>query len=144
MLGTKFDVEVIAAGESRVFSFADGAAVFRPGDPGNEAYIVKSGRVEMRERGRAVEVLEAGEIFGELALIDDEPRTALAVASGPVELVPIDRATFDTLVHDDEDFAMTIIHLMARSLRATMKTLEACVEDLKTATAPPPRSRASA
>ena len=51
MLGTKFDVEVIAAGESRVFSFADGAAVFRPGDPGNEAYIVKSGRVEMRERG---------------------------------------------------------------------------------------------
>jgi len=129
MTDTKFDVEVIAAGESKILRYSDGGVIFGPGDAGGSAYIVKSGRVEMREKGRAVETLEPGEIFGELALIDEEPRTAAAVAAGAVELIPIDRSLFDVLVRDDPDFALTIIHLMAKSLRATMKMLEASVED---------------
>lgn len=130
---TTFDIEAIAAGGGETRSFHDGAAVFRPGEPGDCAYIVKTGKVEMIERGNAVERLSQGEIFGELALLDNEPRTATAVACGPVELIPIDRALFSVLMRDDPDFALTIVHLLARSLRATMKMLESCVEDLKSA-----------
>ena len=131
MTGTTFDIDVIAAGAAETQSFHDGAAIFRPGERGDCAYIIKSGTVEMREKGRAVEVISPGEIFGELALLDDEPRTASAVAAGPVEAIPIDRPLFEVLMRDDPDFALTIVHLLARSLRATMRTLETCVEDLK-------------
>jgi CRP/FNR family cyclic AMP-dependent transcriptional regulator len=131
MTGTTFDVDVIAAGAAEPLTFADGATIFRPEERGDCAYIVKAGRVEMRERGRAVEILQPGEIFGELALLDDQPRTAIAVASGRVEVIPIDRAMFEVLIRDDPDFALTILHLLARSLRATMNLLETCVEDLR-------------
>ena len=132
LAGTTFDIDVIAAGNAETLTFADGMAIFRPHERGDCAYIVKSGKVEMREKGRAVEVVTTGEIFGELALLDDEPRTATAVASGEVELIPIDRALFEVMMRDDSDFALTIVRLLARSLRATMRTLESCVEDLKT------------
>jgi CRP-like cAMP-binding protein len=133
MTGTTFDVDVIAAGAAETQAFHDNATIFQPGERGDCAYIVKTGRVEMREKGRAVELLAPGEIFGELALLDHEPRTASAVACGRVEVIPIDRAMFEVLIRDDSDFALTIVHLLARSLRATMKVLETCVEDLATA-----------
>jgi len=134
MNGTTFDIEVIAAGAGQTQSFHDSATIFRPGERGDCAYIVTAGKVEMIEKGRAVELLSKGEIFGELALLDNEPRTATAVACGPVDLIPIDRALFEVLMRDDSDFALTIVQLLARSLRATMKVLESCVEDLKAAT----------
>jgi CRP-like cAMP-binding protein len=139
MMETKFDVDVIAAGESTVLKFVDGSVIFGHGEAADRAYIVKSGRVEMREKGRAVETLEPGEIFGELALIDDEPRTASAVASGSVELIPISRSLFDVLLRDDPDFALTVMRLMAKSLRATMHMLEAALGD-----APAERARVRA
>ena len=141
LAGTTFDIDVIAAGAAETLTFADGTAIFRPHERGDCAYIVKSGKVEMREKGRAVEVVTAGEIFGELALLDDEPRTATAVASREVELIPIDRALFEVMMRDDSDFALTIVRLLARSLRATMRTLESCVEDLKTTADHPPVRR---
>ena len=125
MTETRFDVDVIAAGESTILKFAEGGVIFAPGDAADSAYIVKSGKVEMREKGRSVERLEPGEIFGELALIDAEPRSASAVAVGSVELIPISRSLFDVLIRDDSDFALTIVRVMAKSLRATMKMLEA-------------------
>jgi CRP-like cAMP-binding protein len=139
MTETRFDVDVIAAGESTILKFAEGGVIFAPGDAADCAYIVKSGKVEMREKGRSVERLEPGEIFGELALIDAEPRSASAVAVGSVELIPISRSLFDVLIRDDSDFALTIVRLMAKSLRATMKMLKTYIED---AADEKPRARA--
>ncbi len=141
--GTTFDIDVIAAGAGEARTFADGVAIFRPHEHGDCAYIVKSGKVEMREKGRAVEVVCPGEIFGELALLDDEPRTATAVACGEVEVISIDRALFEALMQDDPEFALTIVRLLARSLRATMLTLESCADDLRTGGEHGPELRAS-
>ena len=94
MSDTTFDVEAIAAAESKVLVFGDGASIYRRHERGDCAYIIKRGQVEIREQGRAVEVMQPGEIFGEMALIDHEPRTASAVALGEVELIPIDRPLF--------------------------------------------------
>jgi CRP-like cAMP-binding protein len=127
---TSFDVDAIAAGESRVLVFPGGASVHRRGDVGDCAYIIKHGLVEIRQKGRPVETLGAGEIFGELGMIDGEPRVGTAIAVGEVELVPIDRSLFTSLVRDDEDFALTILRLMARRHRATMEMFERCVADL--------------
>jgi len=121
---TTFDIEVIAAGGGAVFTHSDGAVIFHRGDSGDCAYIVKAGRIEIREKCRAVDTIHAGEIFGEMALIDKKPRTSSAIATGDVELICIDRSIFDALIRDDTDFALTIMRLIVRRLRAAMNMLE--------------------
>jgi CRP/FNR family transcriptional regulator, cyclic AMP receptor protein len=100
--------------------FPHGGVVFIKGDHSNAAYMVRSGRIEIREAGRIVEAMTQGEIFGEMALIDSEPRSASAVAVGPTELAVIDNATFHKLVRADPDFALAVMRLMSRRLRATL------------------------
>jgi CRP/FNR family cyclic AMP-dependent transcriptional regulator len=98
-------------------NFPEGGVVFVKGDHSNSAYMVRSGKVEIREGGRVVEAMTQGEIFGEMALIDSEPRSASAVAVGPTELAVIDSVTFHELIRDDPDFALGVMRLMSRHLR---------------------------
>jgi CRP/FNR family cyclic AMP-dependent transcriptional regulator len=130
MIGTTFDVEVIAAGNGEAATFADGDVIHRRGEAADHAFIVKRGSVEIRQKGRAVETIAVGEIFGELALLDDEPRGASAVAVGDVELIAIDQRMFTTLLRDDPEFALTVLRLLARRLRATTAMFEHCVDEL--------------
>lgn len=122
-----FSIPEEAAG--RVVSYPDGGVVFIRGDVGNDAYIVKSGLVEIREAGRALETVRPGELFGELALVDEGPRSASAVAVGPTEAAVIDRETFHRLVRNDPDFALAVMHEMARRLRA-MNAMQRPMEGL--------------
>ena len=124
MSDTTFDVEVIAAGGSEVLVFDDGTSIYRQHERGDSAYIIQRGQVEISRRGGAVEIMQPGEIFGEMALIGNQPRSASAVALGEVELIPIDRAMFQVLIRDDPDFALTIINLVARRLRAASNLLD--------------------
>jgi CRP/FNR family transcriptional regulator, cyclic AMP receptor protein len=113
--------EVIRLGlGGRIVSFAEGGVVFIKGDPGDNAYVVASGLIEIRESGRVIERMGPGELFGEMAVIDSEPRSASAVAVGNTELVVIDRAEFERRLRDEPDFAINVMRLMARRLRATM------------------------
>jgi CRP/FNR family cyclic AMP-dependent transcriptional regulator len=121
-------------------NFPDGGVVFIKGDRGNAAYMVRSGKVEIREGGRVVEAMMRGEIFGEMALIDAEPRSASAVAVGPTELAVIDSDTFHRLVRDDPDFALGVMRLMARRLRATLAGESAPDERVGVPLAPQPRT----
>ena len=118
MTRTSFEIERIVAAGGKPQGYPDGGIIFIKGDRGECAYAVQSGRVEIREAGRVIEALEPGELFGEMALIDQEPRSASAVAIGPVELVAVDLGTFNALVRADPDFATTVMRLMARRLRA--------------------------
>jgi CRP-like cAMP-binding protein len=121
-------------------AFPDGGVVFIKGDAGKAAYMVRSGRVEIRQAGRAVESMARGEVFGELALIDSEPRSASAVAIGPTELAVIDKETFYKLIRDDPEFAVSIMRLMARRLRATLAGEGAAEERVAVPVAPLPRT----
>lgn len=120
--------------------FPEGGVVFIKGDRGNAAYMVRSGKVEIREGGRVVETMMRGEIFGEMALIDSEPRSASAVAVGPTELAVIDNDAFHNLVRDDPDFAIGVMRLMSRRLRATLATERAPEERIGMPMAPVPRT----
>ena len=119
----------------------DGGVIFIKGDRGTVAYMVRSGKVEIREGGRVVEAMTRGEIFGEMALIDSEPRSASAVAVGPTELAVIDKAAFHKLVRDDPDFALAVMRLMSRRLRATLAADKAAAEErVSVPVAPLPRT----
>lgn len=94
-----------------------GEVVFRAGDARGGAFVVQSGEVEIRVRDRPVEVVGPGGIFGEMALIDDQPRSATAVCLSETKLVPIDEKRFLFLVQQTPNFALEIMKVMASRLR---------------------------
>jgi CRP-like cAMP-binding protein len=114
-----FDVDLIVGDKPRSVSFADRGVVFVKGDSGEFAYLVRSGSVEIRGAGNALEVVGPGGLFGEMALIDGGPRSASAVALGPTELVVIDKPSFDRLLREVPGFAVAVMRLMVRRLRAS-------------------------
>lgn len=144
MVGTTIDIEVIAAADLGTLDHFDGSVVYSRGDSGDHAYVVRTGRVEIRGVGCAIEMIMPGEIFGEMALLDDRPRSCSAVALGDTELIPISRSLFHALVLDDPEFALTIMRLIVRRLRAALTQLDASSQDLPLAPpAAPVSSRAA-
>jgi CRP/FNR family transcriptional regulator, cyclic AMP receptor protein len=99
-----------------------GEVIFREGDKADQLFVIKSGQVEIRLGNRMLSELSAHSIFGEMALIDDAPRSATAVAKTDVELVPVSEKQFLFLVSQTPFFALKVMRVLAGRLRATNKT----------------------
>ena len=125
----KFDIGMLEVAEAKRVAFADGGVIFIKGDPGDSAYVLISGRVEIRSGGHVVETMEPGEMFGEMALIDAEPRSASAVAVGRCELIMIDQDFFERLLRED-GFALKVMRLMSHRLRSTLASQRAVPGEL--------------
>ena len=100
-----------------------GGVIFREGEDADELFVIKSGYVRIQIGNRAVAELTADTIFGEMALIDDEPRSATAVAITDVELVPVSESQFLFLVSQTPYFALKVMRVLAQRLRMTNKTI---------------------
>ena len=94
-----------------------GETIFRAYDMGAEMYIVLEGQVELSIDDKVLEVLGPGEPFGEMALIDQAPRTATAVAITPCKLAVIPEKRFLFMVAQTPHFALQIMKVMADRLR---------------------------
>jgi CRP/FNR family transcriptional regulator, cyclic AMP receptor protein len=97
-----------------------GEEIFHQGDPGRALFLVAEGRVEIVRAGddgaeRQLAVVAAPAVFGELALIDDEPRLATARALEPTALLILYRAHFEDLMVGDPAVAVPLCrNLLAR------------------------------
>jgi|SRR5688572_27011282 CRP/FNR family cyclic AMP-dependent transcriptional regulator len=98
-------------------NFAAGDIVFSSGDSGTDMYVVKSGEVELRVGGRAVEVVKEDGFFGEMALIEEGPRTATAIAKTDCALIPINEQRFEFMVHEVPEFALHVMKGLSQRLR---------------------------
>ena len=98
-------------------TYKQGDVIFREGELGSEMYIVRKGNVELRVGERVLDTLEEDELFGEMALVDGQPRSATAVAATECELVPIDQRRFLFLVQQTPLFALQLMSLLAFRLR---------------------------
>jgi CRP/FNR family transcriptional regulator, cyclic AMP receptor protein len=96
---------------------APGEDIFRAGDPADCFYVVRSGSVLIHDGARELETLGEGGIFGELALVDGQPRSASATAVGETTVVPIDERRFQRLVQQTPYFAQAVMRVMAERLR---------------------------
>jgi len=103
-------------------SFKAGSVIFREGDEARELFVVKSGQVRIQIGNRTVAELGADSIFGEMALIDNEPRSATVIAATDVELVAVSEKQFLFLVSQTPYFALKVMRVLAQRLRATNKT----------------------
>jgi CRP/FNR family transcriptional regulator, cyclic AMP receptor protein len=98
--------------------FEAGGVIFSEGDKGaDRMYIVRSGTVEIFIGNRLVETILPNGMFGEMALVDGEPRSATARAREACELAPIDRRVFVLMVDEAPNFALNVMRVMADRLR---------------------------
>ena len=78
--------------------------IFGQGDLAQELFIIQSGEVEIRLGNRVLETLPQYSIFGEMALIDNAPRSATAVAASDAKLVPVSEKQFLFLISNTPYF----------------------------------------
>ncbi len=109
--------------------FPTGTVLFREGDKGEEMFILQSGKVKISKKIRGVEktlaTLEKGEFFGEMAILNDKPRSATAETIEDCDLLVIDRKTFETLLRSNVEIAIRFIKRLADRLRETNDQMEA-------------------
>jgi CRP/FNR family transcriptional regulator, cyclic AMP receptor protein len=94
-----------------------GHTLFRKGDKPDAMYLVISGAVEIRLGEQVLERASAHSIVGEMALLDQAPRSASAVTVTASEVAVIDRMTFLDLVREDPSFSLFVMHRMANRIR---------------------------
>lgn len=114
---------------ARLKTIERGATVFAKGDPGTSLFAIHEGQVKVisfsAEGKYAVfNVLSAGDIFGEIALLDGGERTADVIAITECRLLVIERRDFLPLVHSSPDVAQKLIEVLCGRLRNTSRQVE--------------------
>lgn len=101
--------------------YADGEVIIREGETGREMYIIRRGRVEVSRSlgGRTVVLatLDRGSFFGEMSLLEPEPRNATVRAVGDTELLVIEPGALLLKIRRDPTFAFEMLQHMSRRIR---------------------------
>jgi len=112
--------------------FPKGSLIFDQDDDGRTMYFIQKGRVRIvkvtAKRSQPLAILEPGSFFGEMAVINEEPRTARAEAIDNCSLLEIDRSTLDEFLSSHPRVAQRMIRTLAERLKNT----DALVERLLT------------
>ena len=103
--------------DTNALQLAPGDFLFREGDKRDKMYVVLEGEIDVRLGDYLVETAGAGALIGEMALIDDSPRAANAVAKTACRLAPIDQRRFHFLVQQHPHFATHVMKELADRLR---------------------------
>ena len=104
----------------------EGEKIFTEGQTGNEFFIIIEGRVRISKHvpgvgEEALAILDTGTYFGEMALVDDTPRSADAVAHTRCKLRVIKRDELDGLMFTDKDIAYTLLWTFVRTLAVRLR-----------------------
>jgi len=101
--------------------YHDGETIVRQGDMGDCMFVIQRGSVEIvrEEAGRTFRLTElgAGEIFGEMALCEKQPRSATVRALGEVRVLTVDKRTFLRRVQEDPSLAFRVLKAMSGRIR---------------------------
>jgi CRP/FNR family transcriptional regulator, cyclic AMP receptor protein len=98
--------------------FAPGQTLFQEGEPGDRMYVIREGDVEISVDSHVVATIGPGSVCGEMALIEDAPRSATARAVGDCAAVAVTQRRFEFLVQEYPWFAIEVMKTMADRLRA--------------------------
>lgn len=113
----------LAESKVPVWYLKPGETIFKEGDIAKELYVIQSGQVEIQLGNRLLDTLQPNDLFGEMALIDGASRSATAVAKTDVALVTMSKKDFLALVGRAPSFALDIMGMLARRLRAANRAI---------------------
>jgi CRP/FNR family transcriptional regulator, cyclic AMP receptor protein len=104
--------------------FENGTTIFNEGDEGQEMYVIIDGSVEIQKStsassSKTLITLSNGDIFGEMALIENKKRSASAIAAKKTKLLVLNDHLFETMLGENPDFARKMIKMLSERLRRT-------------------------
>jgi CRP-like cAMP-binding protein len=103
--------------------FADpGEILCWEGTPGDSLFLILDGEAEVWKGAQLITVLAAGEVFGEMAVLTGEPRSATVIARSPMELYELKQADFNAVISRSPQLARSLSRILARRLQATTKS----------------------
>ncbi|MDH5445080.1 MAG: EAL domain-containing protein [Gammaproteobacteria bacterium] len=112
---------------SYTLAFKTGDTIFNEGDPGCTAYIIERGKVEVSISRKGERLVlaqyDTGDLFGEMALIDDTPRSATITVLEPTEVIAIDRSLFEKAFDKAHPLVNLFMHTILYNLRKTNQLL---------------------
>ncbi len=114
---TAMDVFELVKDINEVISYSAGDVIFNEGDFGDHMYIIQEGEVDIMIGHRTMLTVGRGDILGEMALIENNPRSATTVAKTSCRLVPVSRKRFALMVQQSPRFAIDVMRVLAERLR---------------------------
>jgi CRP/FNR family transcriptional regulator, cyclic AMP receptor protein len=118
---SKSELRKVAA-IAKPFTFVEGESVTEEGTPGGRFHVIVSGTAKVVGGGRTRATLSPGEYFGELSLIDGEPRSATVVALEPLETLSIAEWNLRPLLKSQATISYKMLVVLARRVRSVMKS----------------------
>jgi CRP/FNR family transcriptional regulator, cyclic AMP receptor protein len=100
---------------------ASGDLVFAEGEPGDSLYLIVEGRVKVHKGAKELVVLSLRDVFGEMAVLDSEPRSASVTAIEDAVVLKIGRDDFRDILSERPEIAMGVMKVLTRRLRETSK-----------------------
>ena len=101
--------------------YGDGEVIVRQGEPGNCMYVIQDGTVEVlaTSDGRELHLRDLGadDFFGEMALFEEETRTATIRSKGTSRILTIDKKSFLGGIHEDPSLAFRLVQTMSHRIR---------------------------
>lgn len=105
-----------------------GTLLFKEGEAGNQMFVIQSGKVKISKKIGEVEktlaILPPGEFFGEMAILNNEPRTATAEVIEESRLLVIDPKTFEAMIKGNAEIALRMIKKLSERLRQADEQIE--------------------
>lgn len=106
-------------GSGKELRFEAGTQIVKEGDNGVGFYLILEGSAEVRRKGRVLSKLGNGNFFGEMSLLDRQPRSADVVATTSVTCFGLTSWAFSALIRMQPDIAVNLMQELARRLRET-------------------------
>lgn len=113
---SKKDLQLVAKGSDEI-KMAAGTVLVDQGQTGREAFLILSGSVVVKRNGRKITTLSAGNIVGELSLLDHGPRTATAICETDCELLVVDQRHFTGILASSPALSAKLLAGLAGRIR---------------------------
>jgi len=117
------DFRQFARSVGTVMDYHQGDAIFREGDEPRYMYVVLVGGVDIVAHGKVLETIHDGKAFGIVSVLDDQRRTATAVAHDATSVAVIDRKKFRYMIEEMPNFCWYVMGELAHRLRVTNAAL---------------------
>jgi len=118
---------------SRIVESPAGTVITQIGEPGDSFFVIIDGTVAVRTPVNAGSQLRPGDFFGEMSLVDGEPRSATIVATTDVRLLIVDRLHFWRLLDETSDLTRRILTILSRRVRHLEQMVQAILRAANTA-----------
>jgi CRP/FNR family cyclic AMP-dependent transcriptional regulator len=108
--------------EQHVRFFDQGSVIFKEEDEGSEMFIIIQGLVEIRKStgmssSKILTTLQKGDMFGEMAIIEKQPRSASAIAVQPTRVLVLNEKLYDNMIGSNPDFARKMNRVLSERIR---------------------------